>query len=72
MSNFGERLKELRLEKGIYQKEIADLLNIHIRQVQNYEKNESDPPTSKLIKLADFFNVSLDYMAGRSDNRKRL
>lgn len=70
MSVFGTRLKSLRLSKNIMSKAIAEYLKITPRNYQRYETGEVDPPTSKTIALADYFNVSLDYLVGRSDNPK--
>lgn len=61
------RLKELRIAKGFTQKQVADLLGMVQRNYQRYETGEVDPPLSKAIALADYFNVSLDYLVGRSD-----
>jgi hypothetical protein len=52
-------------------KTMAELLCITPRNYQRYESGEVDPPTSKTIFLADYFNVSLDYLVGRSDDPKR-
>lgn len=68
MSTFSERLKLLRTEKQIMSKTMAELLKITPRNYQRYETGEVDPPTSKTIFLADYFDVSLDYLIGRSDN----
>ncbi|SKA08868.1 Helix-turn-helix domain-containing protein [Pilibacter termitis] len=54
------------------QADTAKILNISLRQYQYYEKGESDFPVSKLIILANYFNVSIDYLVGLDDvpNRK--
>lgn len=63
-----ERLKELRKVKGSTQKEMAELLSLKSdRTYRQYEAGEVDPPTSKSVILADYFNVSLDYLIGRTD-----
>jgi transcriptional regulator with XRE-family HTH domain len=69
MKSLGIRLKELRMERELYQSDIAKLLSVSLRQVQRYEKDETDIPLSSAIVLADFFNVSIDYLTGRSDKR---
>ena len=66
-----KRLKELRLAKGITLKQMAGELGITQRNYQRYETGEVDPPTSKTITLADYFDVSLDYLVGRSDHPER-
>ena len=68
MLTFGKRLKELRLSKHIKQTEMADIMSITSRTYQRYESDAIDIPSSKLIFIADYFNVSLDYLVGRTDN----
>lgn len=68
MSRLHNKLKELRQQNNIMSKTMAELLNITPRNYQRYENGEVDPPTSKTIILADYFNVSLDYLVGRTDN----
>lgn len=65
------RLKELRISKGLTLKAMAEHLNMVQRNYQRYETGEVDPPLSKAIALADYFDVSLDYLVGRSDEPKR-
>ncbi len=71
MQNFSSTLKYLRLQNKQYQKDLAELLNITIRQYQRYESGEQEPNIAALITLADHFNVSLDYLVGRSNNQKQ-
>ena len=71
MDVFAKRLRELRKSKRVYQKEIAELLNIVGRQYIRYEAGEVDPPVSKVITLANYYNVSVDYLLGLSDNPER-
>lgn len=71
MSTTQNRLKELRTYHNIMAKTMADKLGISYRNYQRYENGEIDTPSSKLISLADYFNVSIDYLVGRSDNPKR-
>lgn len=62
-----KRLKELRISKKMTLQQMADILGLTQRNYQRYETGEVDPPTSKTIALADYFNVSLDFLTGRSD-----
>lgn len=62
-----KRLKELRLNKKMTLQQMADVLGLTQRNYQRYETGEVDPPTSKTIALADYFDVSLDYLCGRTD-----
>lgn len=63
---FGEFLAELRKEKGILQKEVAAYLNMTVATISNYEKGVHAPDLSTLVKLADFFDVSTDYLLQRT------
>ena len=71
MTTFGERLAQLRKERGVTQKQIAELLGVAHRTAQHYEYMEREPSIEQLTKLADFFNVSVDFLIGRTDNPKR-
>lgn len=68
MSNLSERLRSCRKSKNKTQKDIATLLNISERAYQHYELNDREPPLSNIIAIADYFDVSIDYLVGRSDN----
>lgn len=70
MSVFADRLKLLRKSKGVLQKDIAQLLDIMDRQYRRYEAGTIDPSISKTVLLADYFDVSIDYLVGRTDNPK--
>lgn len=63
------RLRELRTEKGLLQSDIAKIINKSERAVGFYETGERDMGTETLSILADFFNVSIDYLLGKSDIR---
>ena len=67
MPAFPDRLKELRNAKGITQKTMAELLSITERAYQRYEYGVREPTFETTIKLADFFNVTADYLLGRTD-----
>ena len=69
--SLSEGLKRARKHSGKTQRDMAAFLNLQ-RAYQSYEQGEHEPPISKLIKLADYFDVSLDYLVSRSDNPKRL
>ncbi|MCI8716476.1 MAG: helix-turn-helix transcriptional regulator [Oscillospiraceae bacterium] len=70
MSKFSERLRDLRTEKGVTQKQLGELLNVKNFSIYTYEKGRSEPNIDGLIALADFFEVSVDYLVGHTDNRK--
>ena len=61
------RLKEVRQDKGLSQKNLAIDLKISERNYQRYEHGEREPTASTLISLADYFGVSIDYLTGRTD-----
>ena len=60
----GQRLKELRLEKGWTQKEMAEKLGLNSVTYLHYEKGQREPPLSLLADMATFFEVSVDYLLG--------
>ena len=64
---FKTRLKELRLEKDISQIEIAKLLNMSKMAISHWEKGNSEPSIEQLKVLANFFDVSIDYLVGYVD-----
>lgn len=68
---FCERIRLLRTEKGMTQKEAAVGLDIGYRAYQCYEYDQRYPDVPGLIAIADYFDVSLDYLVGRSDVRER-
>ncbi|MBQ3088851.1 MAG: helix-turn-helix transcriptional regulator [Clostridia bacterium] len=62
------RLKELRKKKGISQLRLATELNTTQNTISRYETGEREPGIDELIKIADYFNVSVDYLIGRTEN----
>lgn len=72
IATFGKRLKELRKENKLSQKELANHFEISDRQLRRYESDEFEPNLNTLVGFADYFDVSLDYLVGRSDNPKRF
>ena len=62
------RIKELRIENDKTQTEIANILGISRQVFANYEKEINFPDPKMLIKLADYFDVSIDYLVGREDD----
>lgn len=65
-----KRLKDLREDKDLYQEDIAKLLNITQQQYSMYELGTRQIPAHYIIKLADFYNTSTDYILGRTNNIK--
>ena len=64
--SFGKRLKSLRDEYHVYQKQLADYLNVSLGTISSYEKDQNIPDASALRQLADFFDVSCDYLLERT------
>ena len=64
-----ERLKECRKRKNVTQSEIARSLDIELRSYVRYEKGDRKPDIEMLYKLADFFDVSTDYLLGRDNDK---
>lgn len=61
------RLRDMREDKDLRQREIAEILNVSQTTYSRYESGELDIPSAALIKLADFYGVSVDYVLGRTD-----
>lgn len=62
------RIKELRKKKGISQVRLAIDLNMNQNSISRYETGEREADYATLIKFADYFNVSIDYLLERTDN----
>ncbi len=63
----GERLLELRKDAGLTQDELAAILNINKHSVSAYERDKNEPPDAIKIAIAQYFNVSVDYLLGLTD-----
>lgn len=61
------KLKELRIKQGMTQKEIANILGISQQAYANYETGKRQPDQEMLLQIANFFDVSVDYLLGRVD-----
>ena len=68
MAKFGELLSELRQSRGMTQKELAKVLYVSDGTISNYENGVHYPDVEKLMDIADFFNVTTDYLLGRCKN----
>ncbi len=67
MSNFSKNLKELRMEKGLSQQELAQIFNVTQSTVAKWESGDREPNFSILIELANSFEVSTDMLLGLKD-----
>ncbi len=65
-----KRLRDLREDKDMTQSQLAKILNISQRGYSHYETGKNDIPTETLIKLAKFYNTSVDYILGITNNKK--
>ena len=65
---FAKKLKELRAEKNLTQKQLAEKLILSKNSICEYEKGRSEPNIETLIKLADILDCSIDYLVGRFDD----
>lgn len=66
-----ERIRNLREDHDLKQRELAEILNCSQRIYSNYERGDVDIPTEILIKLARYYNTSTDYILGETDEVKR-
>ena len=67
MIKFGERLKELRIERGVTQEEVGKIVNTSKMAVSHWEKGHSEPSIAQLILLTEYFGVSADYLIGKKE-----
>ena len=64
---FRQRLQQLREQKRISRKVLSELCGLNSDAVRRYERGEIEPTLHSLVAIADFFEVSVDYLAGRCD-----
>lgn len=67
MKTFGQRLKELRKSKGLTGEQLGAIFNVTKTAISNWENGNRFPDENTLRKIAEFFNVTLDYLLGRTD-----
>ena len=67
MIKLGERLLELRKERGLTQAQVAAYLQVHSVTYLHYEKAQREPPLALLVQMAQFFGVTVDYLLGVVD-----
>ena len=70
MEMLSKNLLELRKSRGLTRQAVADAIKISVRTYQRYENNEREPTASVLSALADFYDVSIDYLTGRTDKKE--
>ena len=70
MPTFAERIKELRAEHNLTQEQLGEVIGVKHYSIYSYGKGRSYPEMRGLVMLADYFGVSMDYLAGRTDRRE--
>lgn len=70
MEIFSERLRELRIESGLSQEALGKIIGVQRHAIYSYEKGRACPEMKNLVILADYFDVSMDYLAGRTDKKE--
>lgn len=68
MVDLGELMAELRQDRGLTQKQLGKILSVSTGTISNYENGVHYPDLEKLVRLADYFQVSTDYLLGRQDD----
>ena len=64
------RIRDLREDRDLSQKQMADMLNVHQTTYSDYELGRLNIPINALCKLADYYDTSIDYLLGRTDEKK--
>lgn len=72
MNIFAKQLKGLRLERNISQQKLSSYLGYGYTAISNYESGRNEPSIDTIIKIACFFDVTIDYLFGISENPKRV
>lgn len=67
MKAFGDRLRELRLARGLTQKQLGAILCVSSNTVHSWESDKQEPSMCMLLTIGEYFDVTLDYLFGRSD-----
>lgn len=66
-----KRLKELRQKKNISQQQLAEIIGVSQQSINKYENHSIEPDIATLIRFADYFNTSVDYLIGNSDTERK-
>ena len=67
-----QRIQDLRIDSDLSQKKIGELLNIRQRSYSHYETGSRNIPIEMLIRLADYYDTTIDYLVGRTDNKEPI
>lgn len=68
MIEFKSRLRELRLEKNVSQKSLAEIVNMSKMAISHWESGHSEPSIAQLIILSEYFDVTVDYLIGKTES----
>lgn len=67
MKKFGDNIKALRREKRLTQTELGKIFNVSHAAIYGWETDKQEPSLEMLVRIADYFNVSVDFLLGRTD-----
>mgnify|MGYP001630569462 CR=1 FL=1 len=67
-----QRIQDLRIDSDLSQKEIGEILHISQRSYSHYETGSRNIPIEMLIRLADYYDTTIDYLVGRTDNKEPI
>ncbi|HIY02156.1 MAG TPA: helix-turn-helix domain-containing protein [Candidatus Blautia faecipullorum] len=67
-----QRLQDLREDSDLSQKQIGEIIHVSQRTYSHYERGERGIPVEMLIRLADYYNTSIDFLVGRTDRKERF
>ena len=67
-----QRIQDLRIDSDLSQKKIGEILHISQRSYSHYETGSRNIPIEMLIRLADYYDTTIDYLVGRTDNKKPI
>lgn len=67
-----ENLKKLREEAGVSQKQLAESIGVSQQSINKYENHNIEPDIETMIRIADYFNTSVDYLIGHTDLRRKI
>lgn len=67
-----QRIQDLRIDSDLSQKKIGEILHISQRSYSHYETGSGNIPIEMLIRLADYYDTTIDYLVGRTDNKEPI
>ena len=67
-----QRIQDLLIDSDLSQKKIGEILHISQRSYSHYETGSSNIPIEMLIRLADYYDTTIDYLVGRTDNKEPI